>query len=97
MLTLASMIYFAFAFVGAQTGMLNKVPMPVVVETMKTGYSYNEIEDAIYVPVGWQDDCTNQSLIVHYMALHYNNFKSGMLKMDDDRVAKIVEKWVCIK
>lgn len=95
MLTLASMIFAAFAFVGTEVGMLNKVPMPVVIE-VGIQYKYDPIEDAIYVPANWSDSCENQTKIIQYMAEHFSNFKNGSNKFTDEKITNIAHKWKCV-
>jgi hypothetical protein len=96
MLTLASMIYAAFMFIGTELNMIHSVPIPVVIET-GISYNYNDIDAAITVPLNWTDSCSNQSLVVHYMLLHFNSFRNGVKKLDDDQMANIAHKWVCIQ
>lgn len=96
MLTLASMIWAAYMFVGSELKMTSNVPCPVVIAIGKE-YKYNEIEDAIYVPVNWTDTCYNQTQVVYYMAQNFNNFKNGKQKISSERQLEIAKKWVCIK
>lgn len=88
------MVMFAFAFVGTETGELNKISQPVIAQD-GFNYSYDDINNVIHVPLKWKDDCNDQMLVVHFMAEHYNNFM--LKKMDDTRISQITEKWVCIK
>lgn len=95
MLTLASMAWAAFMFVATQTGMLHDVPPPMIIET-GTKYSYNEIEDALYVPANWTDTCDNQSRVVYYMVRSFNNFRNGKNKLTENKMQEITKKWVCV-
>lgn len=95
MLTLASMVYAAYAYVAASMHMESKVvPQPVTVEH-GCCYSYNIYEDAIYVPDDWNDKCENQRMIVYEMAVHFNNFLSYH-KFPDSKMKELSAKWVCL-
>lgn len=96
MLTLASMIWAAYAYVAASMHMEHKVvPMPVTVPGQY--YDYNIYEDAIYVPYPWTDNCTDQAMVVYEMAKHFNNFLNGNNKIKQDKLNAIRDNWVCLK
>lgn len=95
MLTLASMVWAAWFYVATETKMLHDVPSPVVIQVGKE-YKYNDIEDAIYVPINWDDSCDNQQQIVYYMAVNFNNFRNGKNKFPNSRLHDIANNWKCL-
>lgn len=98
MLTLASMVWAAYAFVAAEMHMEHSVvPQPVVVSESSV-YTYNIYEDAIYVPNPWTDECVNQRMIVYEMAVHFNNMiERDHKKLSDAQLQDIKGKWKCLQ
>lgn len=98
-MTLASMVYAAYAFVMTQMHMEHRVvPQPVVIADMLDNvYTYNIYEDAIEVPTKWTDECSNQRMIVYEMAVHFDNFRSIKQKLPESKLLAIKEKWVCLQ
>lgn len=100
MLTLASMVWAAYAFVAAEMHMEHSVvPQPVTIAIMEDGvYTYNIYEDAIYVPAKWTDECENQRMIVYEMSVHFNNMRSrDTSKLKEQQLQIIKGKWVCLQ
>lgn len=96
MLTLAAMIWAAWAYVATNLNMLHTVPMPVVIEHGNQ-YRYEEIYSAIYVPEDWTDSCYNQTQVVSEMIRHFNNFRNRNNKLTEDKMNTLARKWVCVQ
>lgn len=96
MLTLAAMTWAAYMFCRENMQMLHSVPPPVVVET-GSEYNYKSVENAIYVPLQWKDNCYDQQSVVTYMELHFNGYRNGNQKWSYAKIDELSSHWKCIQ
>lgn len=95
MITLATIAWTAYMYVGSSMNMRHNTPPPIIIESGET-YNYAPVESALYVPHDWTASCDNQKQMVYWMGVHFNNFRNGNRKVVEKKLTDMKNAWVCL-